>query len=89
MSLEIGAKCELSTKASDDIRVRRAPSPEEPIVIAARAWALAFEARRRGATTASDGAELALYDTAADVSALKRAELTLYEVVLASEQIAK
>ena len=89
MPLEIGAMRESSTKASEDIKVRRAPSPEAPIVTAARAWALAFEARQRATATPSEGAELALYDAAADVTALKRAELTLYEVVLASEQIAK
>ncbi|HKX08045.1 MAG TPA: hypothetical protein VJN67_07610 [Stellaceae bacterium] len=89
MSSEISTVCEFSIKSSDDIEVQRAASPEAPIVMAARAWALAFEARQRGTAAASEGAELALYDAAADVTALKRAELALYEVVLASEQIAK
>lgn len=91
MSAEIGivSEFEFSTKSSDDIKVQRAPSPEAPIVMAARAWALAFQARQRGTAMASEGAELALYDAVADVSELKRAELALYEVVLASEQIAK
>lgn len=91
MSSEIGivSEFEFSTKSSGDIKVQRAPSPEPPIVMAARAWALAFEARQRGTATPSEGAELALYDAVADVSELKRAELALYEVVLASEQITK
>jgi hypothetical protein len=57
--------------------------------MAARAWALAFEARQRGTVTPSEGAELALYDAVADVNELKRAELALYRVILSSEQIAK
>lgn len=89
MSSEVDILREFSTKSSGDIKTERAPGSEVPIVMAARAWALAFEARQRGAATPSDGAELALYDAVADVTALKRAELALYEVVLAAEQIAK
>ena len=91
MSAESGtlSEFEFSTKFSGDIKVQRAPVPEAPIVMAARAWALAFEARQRGTASPSEGAELALYDAVADVGALKRAELALYEVVLAAEQFAK
>jgi hypothetical protein len=89
MYSEIGTVSESATKLSHEIRVRRSPSPEAPIVMAARAWALAFEARQRGTATPSEGAELALYDAVADVNELKRAELALYHVILTSEQIAK
>lgn len=75
--------------ASNEIEVRRAQDPEAAIVTAARAWAMAFEAKQRQAPTPGEGAELELYDALADVTALKRAELALYQAILVSELIPK
>jgi len=77
------------SSASSEIEVRRAQDPEAAIVTAARAWAMAFEAKQRQAPAPGEGAELALYDALADVTALKRAELALYQAILASELISK
>jgi len=73
----------------DEIEVRRAQDPDAAIVAAARAWAMAFEAKQRQAPTPGGGAEFALYDGSADVTALKRAELALYQAILAAELISK
>ena len=89
MFSDIGTAYELCSAAADDIKVRRGPNPEGSIVMAARAWALAFEARQRQAATPSEGAELALYEAVADVTELRKAELALYQVILASEQSGK
>ncbi|MGH7123630.1 MAG: hypothetical protein ACREFI_04605 [Stellaceae bacterium] len=81
---------EPSTQASDEIKVRRASEPEGSIVSAARAWALAFEARQCDAATPSGGdSELALHHALANATELKRAELALYQAILASDLTAK
>jgi len=77
------------SSASNEIEVRRAQDPEAAIVAAARAWAMAFEARQQNSAPPGEGAELALYDALADVTALKRAELALYQAILASELMSK
>jgi len=72
-----------------DIQVRRAPGTEAPVLAAARAWALAFEAVRRQEATNNGSAELALYDALLEVDALKAAELALYEAVITAELTAR
>ena len=90
MSPDTGAVNAPTRETSDEIAVRRVPEPGESIIAAARVWALAFEARRRAvAMPSTEGAELALYDVLSDVTELERAELALYEAVLAADLIAK
>jgi len=79
-----------SGEAHEDITVRRALEPGGSIVAAARVWALAFEAKQRdSAKPPSDDAELALYDALADDGDLKRAEVALYQAVLAADLTGK
>ena len=85
MSVEINTAKASATERTDEIRVRRAPDPQASIVAAARAWALAFEARRGQPAKPGEGAELALYDALADDAELKKAELALYQAILAAE----
>jgi len=74
---------------SGEIEVRRASALEAGIMTAARAWAAAFEARQRQEAAPGEGAELALHDALAEITALKRAELALYQAILTSELVAK
>ena len=90
MSPDTGFLSTQSHRFDYDITVRRAPDPNGEIVAAVRSWASAFEARHRQAQSSmSEDAELAVHDALADALELKRAELELYQAILAANLIAR